>query len=114
MVPGDLNDTPNSDPLKPIIKNTDLHDAPQLQFGKDMSKCWTYHFCDFKQNDYLVVSTPLKSKLLKAGVERRGIHDLEKLTSGSIDVPNEVEYASVTSWSNLALGHGAVWTEFEF
>lgn len=61
----------------------------------------------------MLVSRALKDRLQKAGVERREIFGLQKMTSASkssVDV--ETEYETVTCWDNSASDHGAVWAEF--
>ncbi|MEL7483954.1 MAG: endonuclease/exonuclease/phosphatase family protein [Planctomycetota bacterium] len=113
VVAGDLNDTPGSDPLSPLLGLSNLHDVLELQFPNDPGKRWTYHYRSFEQIDYLLVSTPLKERLKQAGVERRGIAKLEELTMASTKVPTEKEWGSVTKWTNQASDHGAVWADFE-
>jgi hypothetical protein len=63
----------------------------ELQFPNDSPKRWTYHYDEFEQIDYILVSAPLKQRFLGAGVERRGISDLNQLTaaSGILDVETE-------------------------
>jgi len=105
---GDLNDTPESDPLSPLMSVGDLTDVLELQFGADTMSRWTYHFSGgFNQIDYLLVSKPLRQAFVSAGVERRGIAGLSRLTGGK-----EVQFDTVTSESNSASDHGAVWAEF--
>jgi hypothetical protein len=77
-------------------------------------KRWTYYYKKFEQIDFILVSKPLKDRFRKAGVERRGMHKLKKLTTSSnglVDV--EKEYDAVTHWANAASDHGAVWAEFD-
>jgi endonuclease/exonuclease/phosphatase family metal-dependent hydrolase len=112
VVAGDLNDTPDSGPLKPLMDVSNLFDVLELEFGNDKGKRWTYHFKSFEQIDYVLVSKPLKDAFLEAGVERRGIAKLKKLTEADPVVTDEIEYDTVTSWTNQASDHGAVWAEF--
>lgn len=113
VVAGDLNDTPDSDPLKPLTELSNLFDVLELQYGSDMGKRWTYHYRSFEQIDYLLVSKPLKDAFVEAGVQRKGIAKLKALTEADSSIPNEKEYDSVTSWTNQASDHGAVWADFE-
>ncbi len=113
VVAGDLNDTPDSGPLKPLMDVDNLFDVLELQFGNDKGKRWTYHYTSFEQIDYVLVSKPLKEAFVKAGVERRGIAKLKQLTENEPTIPDEVEYDTVGSWTNQASDHGAVWAEFE-
>lgn len=114
VVAGDLNDTPTSDRLSPLLSIPDLYSILELQFGNDMAKRWTYHYRSFEQIDYLLVSKPLKHRLRSAGVESRGIARLEELTKAEPSIRTETEYSTVRSWRSQASDHGAVWAEFEF
>jgi len=115
VVVGDMNDTPNSSPLKPLMDVPNLFDVLELQFGADSSKRWTYEYNDkFDQIDFILVSKPLKNAFKKAAVERRGIYNLKKLTQATNgQIPVETEFTTVTHWTDAASDHGAVWAEFE-
>lgn len=108
IVAGDMNDTPDSSPLAPLLNVKNLYDVLHLQFKNNHDERWTYHFKSFEQIDYVLVSKPLKDAFIKAGVERRGIFKLSELTNGL-----ETEFDTVTSWRNAASDHGAVWAEFD-
>ena len=72
---------------------------------------WTYYYAKGKQRnaiDYLLVSDALRPLLRSAGIERRGMAGLSKLTGGA-----EVEFDGITSWRNAASDHGAVWADFD-
>ena len=113
IVAGDLNDTPESDPLKPLMDVRNLYDVLELEFGSQKEKRWTYHFRSFEQIDYVLVSKPLKERMVKAGVFRKGIYNLKNLTEGDPDIPNETQYSTVRTWTNQASDHAAVWADFE-
>jgi endonuclease/exonuclease/phosphatase family metal-dependent hydrolase len=113
IVAGDLNDNPVSLVLQPLLSLQQLYDVLEVQFPDKPMKRWTYHFKQFEQIDFILVSKPLRDRLRQAGVERRGIHNLKKLTTSSnglVDI--EEEYDTVTHWTNCASDHGAVWVEF--
>ncbi len=113
-VAGDLNDTPDSDPLKKLMAVPNLYDVLEQQFPEAPMQRWTYHYEQFEQIDFVLVSKPLKDRFRKAGVIRKGIYDLNNLTTvAGGQVPAEVEYPKVTHWTNAASDHGAVWAEFE-
>lgn len=114
IVAGDMNDTPDSDPLKPLVSVPNLTDVLELQFAGHREKRWTYEYRGkFDQIDHVLVSKPLKEKFKKAGVERRGIYDLKGLTERTNGrIPVEVEFDTVHHWTNAASDHGAVWAEF--
>jgi endonuclease/exonuclease/phosphatase family metal-dependent hydrolase len=113
IVCGDLNDDPTSAQLRPLLDVYNLHDVLDLQFPNDSPRRWTYHYNDFEQIDYILVSTPLKQRFLEAGVERRGIYELNTLTTASGVVDIETEYPTVTHWTNAASDHGAVWVDLD-
>jgi predicted extracellular nuclease len=113
IVAGDLNDTPKSDPLKPLMNVPNLFDVLDVQFPNQPKKCWTYHFQSFEQIDYILVSKPLKSKFVQAGVERRGMYDLKNLTANAPGIDPETQFDKVTHWTNAASDHAAVWADFD-
>ncbi|MFN0243781.1 MAG: endonuclease/exonuclease/phosphatase family protein [Planctomycetota bacterium] len=106
IVAGDLNDTPNRPPLQPLLGLANLFDVLALQFP-NVADRWTYHYKKHEQIDYLLVSKPLRDAFVRAGVERRGIYQLSKLTNGA-----ETEFSTVTKHTDAASDHGAVWAEF--
>jgi endonuclease/exonuclease/phosphatase family metal-dependent hydrolase len=107
IVAGDFNDSPDSDPLQPLLTVEHLTDVLSVQFP-DPAVRWTYHYRNkFQQIDYILVSDPLKNALQKAGIERRGMFQLSEITQGA-----ETEFDTVTSYSDAASDHAAVWAEF--
>jgi endonuclease/exonuclease/phosphatase family metal-dependent hydrolase len=114
VVAGDLNDTPDSGPLKPLMEVTNLFDVLSLQYPNEPKKRWTYHYNDFEQIDYVLVSKPLKTRFIEAGVQRKGMYNLKNLTASDDAIENETQYNTVTHWKNAASDHGAVWACFNF
>ena len=112
VVAGDLNDTPDSTPLKPVMDLPNLFDVLELEFGSQTNNRWTYHYKSFEQIDYVLVSKPLRDRFVQAGVERRGMYNLKKLTSENDQIPDETQFGTVTHWTNAASDHGAVWADF--
>lgn len=112
VVAGDMNDTPASAPLKPLMDVPNLFDVLDLQFPGEPHKRWTYHYRSFEQIDYVLVSKPLKDRFIKAGVERRGMYDLKNLTANNASIDDETQFDTVTHWTNAASDHGAVWADF--
>jgi endonuclease/exonuclease/phosphatase family metal-dependent hydrolase len=119
VVAGDFNDTPDSPALSSLMapNMAHLHDVLALQFPDHPGRRWTYFFDGFDQIDYILVSDALRSKFKSAGVLRKGIPDVEATTSrpsaAAAGVVKETGYPSVTSWTNSASDHGAVWAEFD-
>ena len=108
VVAGDLNDTPTSPPLQLLLSNNRLRDVLEIEFPNDPGERWTYHYDANEQIDYILVSEPLANVLHEAGVERRGIADVDEYSNGNIQ-----PFSTVTNWRNAASDHGAVWAVFE-
>src|SRR5262249_8822362 len=124
VVCGDFNDNPTrkrqgakpADPaiLSPLLSVPHLTDVLSLQFP-DAKLRWTYYYDKMEQIDYILVSEPLKQRFQSAGVERRGIVDLKKITSATnAGVTVEQQWPEVTKWTNAASDHGAVWAIFNY
>ena len=108
VVAGDLNDRPESAPLAGLLRTTNLVDVLARQFA-DPRERWTHR--DKSQIDYLLVSKPLADAMTTAGVERRGLFEADKLTRNLPTGPIRA-FPSVTSDTNDASDHAAVWAEF--
>lgn len=109
IVAGDFNDTPDSAPLKPLLKTPNLFDVLQLQFGDDRFKRWSYFYqSQYNQIDYILVSKPLKEKFKAAGVERGGLFDIEKQTKAG-----EKRFKEITTYKDAASDHAGIWAEFD-
>jgi endonuclease/exonuclease/phosphatase family metal-dependent hydrolase len=98
VVAGDLNDTPGSDPLSPLMATPNLHNiVDTLPAGAR----FTHIFGAQKdQIDYLLVSKPLQDALQDVTIERRGM----------FKVPGH--FASITKPSESASDHAAIVAEF--
>ncbi len=109
VVAGDFNHNPDGPSLGPLLALPHLHDVLAWAFPNDPARRWTYAYqkkCD--QLDYLLVSEPLCAALQAVGVERRGIFNLKALTAGA-----ETSFDTVTSYTNCASDHGALWADFK-
>ena len=108
VVAGDFNAEPQSATLAALLRTKNLTDVLAKQFA-DPRERWTYR--DKSQLDYLLVSKPLADAMTDAGIERRGLFEAGKLTknlpSGQVRA-----FPSITSDSNDASDHAAVWAEF--
>ena len=110
IVAGDLNDEPTSAPLKPLF------DTPSLQNVLDVVKHpaadrWTYFYGKskaFNVIDYLFVSDALAKRVKAAGLERRGMFDLAKLTKGK-----QSSFAGLDNWKLAGSDHALVWADFD-
>ena len=74
-VVGDFNDTPDSDPLKPLLKNgsdlKDIFDHPN--FHGDSRPGTFGNGAASEKIDYILLSPALFAKVTGGGVERRGV-----------------------------------------
>jgi endonuclease/exonuclease/phosphatase family metal-dependent hydrolase len=110
VVAGDLNDEPDSDPIAPLVATPNLLNVWDV-VGRPEDDRWTYYYGASKQYnkiDYLFVSKALKDRVKDAGIERRGIFDLEKLTDGA-----EKSFPGITNWKLAASDHAAVWVDLD-
>ena len=107
VVAGDFNDTPTSNPLASLLATPQLRDVFDVAELPTEDR-WTYHFRSNEQIDYLLLSEAITKKFKKVTVERRGIADVDKFTSGSIK-----PFDTVTHWSNAASDHAGIVAEFD-
>lgn len=107
VVMGDFNDTPDSKPLQNLLNTQNLTNVLKLKFGKDINKTYTYFYKQKSQIDFILVSKPLKDAFADAGVERRGMFELNNLSNGT-----ESRFPTVTASSNAASDHAGVWADF--
>jgi len=107
VVLGDFNDTPDSNPLQTLLNTQNLTDVLKLKFSNDIEKTYTYFYKQKSQIDFILVSKPLKDAFKDAGVERRGMFELNNLSNGT-----EKRFDTVTAISNAASDHAGVWAEF--
>jgi endonuclease/exonuclease/phosphatase family metal-dependent hydrolase len=100
VVAGDLNDTPDSAPLQPLLAGTDLRDA--MSHPSYQGPPGTYRTSRDKF-DYLLLSPELWARVRRVGVERGGIYAPR---AGN-------PFPTVTSLANQASDHAAVWADVE-
>ena len=106
-VVGDLNDTPASDPLKPLLVDTDLKDIFQHPEFDDGGRPGTFGTCSASNKiDYLLLSPALFGLVIKAGVWRKGIW------AGG---PGTLfpHYDEMTSPIHAASDHAALWADID-
>lgn len=109
VVAGDMNDLPGSAPLRPMVKQSGLHDVLEWKFKGDMKERWTYEYRGgLNQIDYILVSSPLKHALVDAGVLRRGIYDIDKITNGAVK-----RYDTIKRPTEAASDHGLVFADLK-
>jgi endonuclease/exonuclease/phosphatase family metal-dependent hydrolase len=106
-VVGDLNDTPDSDPLKPLIQGTDLQDVFLHPEFDDGGFPGTYGSCT-KSNkiDYILLSPKLFDKVTAGGVFRKGMWPGVR--------PKKWEcYDELTRPQEAGSDHAAVWVDID-
>ena len=112
---GDLNEDLTSDyqSLSSLIGTPDIHSV--IDLAQPPQHRWTHYYAPEKNKpnkglstlDYLLVSTPLKARMMKSGIERRGIAELGMITGDA-----EQPFDTVKGWATAASDHAGVWAEF--
>jgi endonuclease/exonuclease/phosphatase family metal-dependent hydrolase len=105
VVVGDLNDTPDSDPLRRLLRETDLVDIAALDGFEDDGWPGTYG-TGAKGNkiDYILLSPALRRRATGAGVFRKGMWT----ASGRWEM-----YEELTKPVHAASDHAALWVDFD-
>ena len=103
LLGGDLNDTPDSEPLESMF--TDGFEDVMSHPSYPTDRPGTYGTGRIANKiDYLIMSPQLRSRLHNAGIERRGSYH-----------PNSWEpFDTVTNSSQEASDHHLVWADFDF
>lgn len=105
---GDFNDTPDSDTLAPLLRQTDLKDAfehPRFDKGGFEG---TYGSCGPSNKiDYLLLSPDLYARVQAGGVLRKGMWPGERPRKWDV-------FAGLTQPAQAASDHAAVWVDLDF
>jgi len=102
---GDLNDTPDSEPLKPLIGGTDLKDVSQHPKYQSDGRPGTYaNGTAGNKIDYVLLSPALFAGVTAGGVERRGVW-------GGKNGTLFPHYPEITKAAEAASDHAAIWAE---
>jgi endonuclease/exonuclease/phosphatase family metal-dependent hydrolase len=112
VVIGDFNAPPESPTVAPLINLPGLKDVLELKIASEIARA-TYYYNKWEQIDFILVSKPLQDKCIGAGVERKGIYNLAKITQKYPEI-NEEAWKEVQDAGAIAAAsdHGAVWAEF--
>ena len=71
---GDLNDTPDSEPLAPLLRDTDLRDISAHPAFDDNGRPGTYGYCTARNKlDYVLLSPALLARAAGGGIFRKGV-----------------------------------------
>lgn len=103
VVAGDFNDTPDSDPLKEMRRETGLRDVMTSSLYTGRPGTFGTGNTENSKIDYLMLSPALWPGLRAVGVERRGVY-----TRDAHD-----RFDTVTSKANQASDHGALWADLD-
>lgn len=104
---GDLNDTPDSGPMRPLVQNTDLTDVFKLAAFDEGGHPGTYGLCNAANKiDYILLSPKLKARVTGGGVFRKG------MWPGSRPKRWDV-YDEVTQPHEAASDHAALWVDLD-
>lgn len=106
VILGDLNDTPDSDPMAPLIKDTDLKDVgdwPKFAWGERRG---TFGGGNDKI-DYILLSPDLFKRIKAGGINRKGIWHGSRTKDPWEMLP------TLTREIEAASDHAAVWVELD-
>ncbi len=102
---GDFNDTPDSEPLAPLLRGTDLKDVFKHEAFDDGGYPGTYGLINGSNKiDYILLSPALWARVEKGGVDRRGMWPGSR--------PKRWEtFAEVERPRDAASDHAALWVD---
>jgi endonuclease/exonuclease/phosphatase family metal-dependent hydrolase len=117
VVLGDFNIERTNPSVAPLFAIKELKDILELD-NIPAADRWTYYYEEsktkkhYQQLDYVLVSKPFwGTKLLKTGIQRKGIYNLETISSGKEKAWDEVQNGGADV---QASDHAAVWAEFNY
>jgi endonuclease/exonuclease/phosphatase family metal-dependent hydrolase len=106
-VVGDLNDTPDSDPLSPLLAGTDLRDVSVHPNFEDEGFPGTYGASKAGNKiDYLLLSPALFDRVQAGGAFRKGMWPGVRPAKWPV-------YAELTKAEHAASDHAALWVDLE-
>jgi predicted extracellular nuclease len=107
-VVGDFNDTPDSDPISPLVSSGIVQDVFDVT-GHPADDRWTYFYKGkFNQIDYVMVSPKLAAKVGKVKVLREGMPvAVERPSLGITPLPG------IVNKSTSASDHAAITVELD-
>jgi len=107
VVLGDFNDTPDSGPLAPLLKGTDLRDASEAPDWVWGEREGTFGGGKKEKIDYLLLSPALFGKVKAGGVNRKGLWHGERTQNPWDLLP------TLTREEEAASDHAAIWVELD-
>jgi predicted extracellular nuclease len=104
---GDLNDTPDSDPLSPLIGGTDVKDiSAHADFDDGGFKGTFGSSGPGNKIDYLLLSPELTAKVRRGGVFRKGVWP-------GIQPPKWPKYDEMEKEIHAVSDHAAIWADID-
>ena len=104
---GDLNDTPDSEALSPLIKSSDLKDiAEHPSFINDGLPGTYQNGTDRDKIDYILLSPALYARMQQGGTWRRGVWGRNKKPLWDV-------YPEMTTSYHAASDHAALWCDLD-
>jgi endonuclease/exonuclease/phosphatase family metal-dependent hydrolase len=104
---GDLNDTPDSQPLAPLLHDTDLRDISTHPAFDDGGRPGTYGYCTARNKlDYLLLSPALFARVTGGGIWRQGVWGGRRGTLWPI-------YDTMTSPVHAGSDHAAIYADID-
>ncbi len=104
-VVGDLNDTPDSGPLAPLLRDTDLRDISTHPEFDDGGRPGTYGYCTARNKlDYVLLSPALFARATGGGILRKGVWGGKRGTLWPI-------YDSMTRAVHAGSDHAAIYAD---
>ncbi|MEV7629279.1 endonuclease/exonuclease/phosphatase family protein [Actinoplanes sp. NPDC089786] len=104
-VVGDLNDTPDSEPLAPLLTGTDLRDISTHPRFDDNGRPGTYGYCTARNKlDYVLLSPPMFGAATGGGIFRRGVWGGRRGTLWPI-------YDTMTAAVHAGSDHAAIYAD---
>ena len=101
IVLGDLNDSPDSAPLQPLLRDTNLQDVMQHPTYQGLPGTFKSGVSIKQKLDYILLSPALWNRVQNVGVERKGV--FTRSARG--------RFHSVISPETAASDHAAVWVD---
>jgi endonuclease/exonuclease/phosphatase family metal-dependent hydrolase len=102
---GDLNDTPDSEPLQPLLAGTDLRDISTHPEFDDGGRPGTYGYCTARNKlDYVLLSPDLYDRATGGGILRRGVWGGRRGTLWPI-------YETMTEAVHAGSDHAAIYAD---
>jgi len=106
-VVGDLNDTPESEPLAPLLSGTDLRDISTHPGFEDGGRPGTYGYCTARNKlDYVLLSPALSAAARGGGIFRRGVWGGRRGTLWPI-------YSTMTAAVHAGSDHAAIYADID-